>query len=334
MHSIAPSENAAVGATLESYPWDNADRFHANPGRKAHEYFHPVRSIIFLCSAGVSRCARALVVVVLCGLSGCSTSKTQPLASSTFQSETTTVIQGAPPRAVQPNLALWRRLKVGMTEGEVTALLGPPQRKDPRPPADTEPNVRHLYGWCYGEISFASFTTSALFDYTVSFHEGVVFEIRDPWNGRFSPDGRPTVPELVLPEAGKTLHHYPRFLDFRWQPSSGVYPIEYEIEIQSLSVSQQEAAHFEDYIRQTVELNRSQWKKDGLSQPDMEEAATSLARDLRKDQGAMQTFRFRTHDLYVPFTWVGANTGRWRVRAANALGASDWTGWRFFTFTN
>ena len=72
-----------------------------------------------------------------------------------------------------------------------------------------------MYRWYYGEISFKSFTTKGSYDYSVTFHEGRVHEVRDPWNGRFSPDGRPTVPELVLPEASQTLHHYPRFMDFR-----------------------------------------------------------------------------------------------------------------------
>ena len=103
--------------------------------------------------------------------------------------------------------------------------------------------------------------------------------------------------------------------------------------MQSLFISQEEAENYGDYIRQTVDANRTQWKTDGLSPHQMDEAATSFARSLREQQGVLEVFRFRTHDIYVPLTWVGANTGRWRVRAVNAQATNPWTSWRYFRFS-
>lgn len=242
------------------------------------------------------------------------------------------VVTDVLPLAVQPDLGKWRLLKTGMTEEEVTGLLGKPYRKEHRPPPDTNSNVINLYGWDYGEITFNSFTTKGSYLFSVVFHEGRVHEVRDPWEGRFSADGLPTQPEMLLPEPGQRLDYYPRFIDFRWHPASGVYPMEYEVVIQSLSVDEDEATHFEDYIRKTVESNREAWHAQGQSAKEMEESAKSFAQHLRQEQGVMETFCSRTHDIYLPYTWVGANTGRWRVRAMNAQGAGKWTPWRYFVF--
>jgi hypothetical protein len=270
----------------------------------------------------------ALGLAAFCVACGCHTAP----GPVTYQVEELGVVRDVLPRVVQPDVARWLKLKVGMTEAEVAGLLGQPYRKDPRPPDDTEPNVRHLYAWQYGEIAFESFTTKGTYAYEAVFHQGRVCEIRDPWNGKFSPDGRPTVPQLVAPGAGQSLDHYPRFMDFRWHPSSGLYPVEYEVAIQVLMVDQHEAEHFEDYIRKTVDYSRDAWRAQGMSAKEMDEQAASFARHLRKEQGVFEASLFRTHDLYLPFTWVGASTGRWRVRATNEQGTSEWTAWRYFRF--
>jgi hypothetical protein len=272
----------------------------------------------------------SLIVALLLCLSGCGTT----VHETGFFKHDLGVVTGVQPSAVQPDLVKWRALKPGMTEAEVTALLGEPYRKDPRPAPETDTHVRHSYAWEYGAIAFESFTTKGSFRYAVTFHEGRSVEISDPWNGRFSTDGLPTVPELVLPRPGQTFDHYPRFMDFRWQPSSGVYPVEYEIEIEALSVNQSEAENFEDYVRKTVDRNRPSWKADGLSSQRMETLAASFARTLRESRGVVETYEFRTHDIYLPFTWIGANTGRWRIKATNDKGSSAWTDWRFFKFSS
>lgn len=53
----------------------------------------------------------------------------------------------------------------------------------------------------------------------------------DPFGGDYSRDGRPTKPRLMLPKNQAIFDHYPRFIDFRWYLSSGVYPITYDIEV-------------------------------------------------------------------------------------------------------
>ena len=308
---IAPSEK----------DHDNADQCRANSG------------LIFLRFASRRASPLALVMslaLFLCG--GCAT-PSPVVPAVAYNMQELGVVRDVTPLVVQPDHGKWRQLHAGMTEGEVTALLGNPYRKDPRPAVDAEPGTILLYAWYYGEISFQSFNTKGAYYYTVTFHEGRVRGITDPWQGKFSPDGRPTVPELVLPAAGHTFHHFPRFLDFRWHPSSGVYPVEYEVSVQVLGVDQDESEHYEDYIRKTVDSNRAQWKEDGMTPKAMADMAASFARELREGQGVQQTFQFRTHDIYVPLSWVGANTGRWRVRATNEKGVSEWSAWRYFIFS-
>jgi len=124
------------------------------------------------------------------------------------------------------------------------------------------------------------------------------------------------LPELTLPEDEKALGYYPRFMDFRWQPSSGIYPIEYEITIQLL-------------VDSNVELGET----DGLSETEMQERAADSGSPSQRQQSVLETHRFRTHDIYLPFTWAAANPGRWRVRGVNGRGVSDWTAWRYFRFS-
>lgn len=270
-----------------------------------------------------------LLWVLVVFQSGCRTE-----SPVTYQVQNLGVVTDVLPLVVQPDHSRWRALKLGQTEGEVEALLGKPYRKGPRPRPSEDPNRINLYSWTYGEITFSSFTTKGSFDYSVTFHDGRVHEVRDPWNGKFSQDGRPTVPELLLPANGQAFAHYPRFLDFRWHPSSGVYPIEYEVSIQVLEIAREEAEHFEDYVRKSVERATQEWKAAGATQKTIGESAASYTRILREGQGGSTFFRFLTHDIYLPFSWVGANTGRWRVRATNSKGSSDWSAWRYFDFSD
>jgi hypothetical protein len=45
---------------------------------------------------------------------------------------------------------------------------------------------------------------------------------------------------LIIPQQNSVFSHYPRLLDVRWQPCSGNYPMEYEVEagISSSNVEQ------------------------------------------------------------------------------------------------
>jgi hypothetical protein len=274
----------------------------------------------------------ALALTLGALLSGCHTAPPAP-PGLIYNRQNVSVVTGVQPLAVQPDLTKWRALRTNLTEAEVTALLGNPYHKDPRPPANTNASMRELYAWNYGQISFDTFPTKGAFLYTVTFYEGRVEQISDPWNGQFSADGRPTVPELVLPKPDAVLDHYPRFLDFRWQPSSGNYPIEYEITVEALTIDQAEAEHYEDYIRRTVAENRKSWQQAGRSPREQADLEAGFIRHLREYRGVVESFSFRTQDIYVPLNWVGMNTGRWRIRATNESGASDWTAWRYFRFS-
>lgn len=62
--------------------------------------------------------------------------------------------------------------------------------------------------------------------------------------------------------------------------------------------------------------------------------AEHFEQNMRQEQEVIESSLFRTHDICLPFTWGGANTGRWRVRATNEKGASEWPAWRHVSFSN
>lgn len=235
--------------------------------------------------------------VLIAALSLCLTACQSQAPPPTYMVTEIGTINSVLPLAEQPDYAQWKKIKPGMTEEQVTELLGLPYRKDPRPEADADPRYRHLYGWQYGEITFNSFTTDGSFLFEVVFHDGRVYEIWDPFGGRLSKDGTPTVPTTILPVKDAVLSHYPRFMDFRWHPSSGDYPMQYRIEIQVL-------------------------------QPNIIDGSGEVI----KHDVVQQEWVFDTHDVYAPLTWVGANIGRWRVSAKNAKGSSEWSEWSYFEF--
>ena len=142
---------------------------------------------------------------------------------------------------IQPDYEMWQQLKVGMSQAEVVALLGKPLHRQ-----DTERGFHEIvegwsdrdlatfsYMWMYGWLRFGSSSVPHLYSFDVSFNykTRAVNRIHDPFDGRFSVDGRPTIPELVVPSDRTVFDHFPRFLDLRWHPSSGKYPIKYRVEI-------------------------------------------------------------------------------------------------------
>jgi hypothetical protein len=111
----------------------------------------------------------------------------------------------------------------------------------------------------------------------------------DPFNGRFSVDGSPTVPEIIIPADETVFSHYPRIVDCRWFPSSGVYPITYTFEL-----------------------------------------------GVKEDRGDRYLDEALDSDLPIPFFMThfsGAQRGRFRVRARNRIGQSDWSVYHHFKFT-
>jgi hypothetical protein len=144
MHGIAPSEKDTDNAALEKRLWDAAHQFRANSGLKSQEYSAPVLGLIFLRFAEVRFAAQrakqlALVSALLLLFCGCSSTAPQSTPGAIYNVQDLGMVTGVIPLVVQPDHAKWRQLQVGMTEGEVSALLGNPYRKDPRPAVDTEP---------------------------------------------------------------------------------------------------------------------------------------------------------------------------------------------------
>jgi hypothetical protein len=185
--------------------------------------------------------------------------------------------------SVQPDYSKWESVKVGMTEDDVRKLLGNPI-EDPESP-----------GLVFGRIRFDSPSMPDSFNFYVMIHEGKVLEKGDAFGGNLSRDGRPTTPKLIYPRDRTTFDHYPRFVDLRWKPSSGKYPIEYAIEIQMGQYEVRGA--------------------DGNSVL-VYHNADDLVSELP----------------YAAFAFRGRNPGRWRVKAKNELGESEWSEWRMFAF--
>lgn len=140
------------------------------------------------------------------------------------------------PEFIQPDYDKWRQLEIDMTRDDVRALLGEPLERYDKSPNFPDPGseaAKHWgYYWNYGHLDFANAAVPERFEFNVGLNLGSqkVYHIADPFGGRLSRDGSPTVPQFVTPHEMSKWDHYPRLLDFRWMPSSGVYPMTYEVE--------------------------------------------------------------------------------------------------------
>jgi len=150
---------------------------------------------------------------------------------------------------IQPDYGKWSRVKEGMTEAEVLDLLGKPLERDTEEEAIAfmrkEHNLteaqaeafihtggdRYGFVWLYGQIRYESPVIPYPYQFRLIFVQGRVVHKGDPFKGRLSPDGKPTTPIPILPSHGTLFKYSPRFVDMRWEPSSGEYPMEYEIEV-------------------------------------------------------------------------------------------------------
>lgn len=224
---------------------------------------------------------------------GCSSDASRSVATSTKKDDFR-----------QPNYGKWQQVQLDMPRDEILALLGEPlyrQDLDPDslryfPELDSPIGDIFEYVWTYGHLNFANPAVgSHVFDFSISFRLSTqrVSRIHDPFRGRFSQDGLPTVPELLLPRDGSIWSHYPRFLDLRWLPSSGCYPIHYEIELESEQFNAKASSFY-----------------SALPLP-------------------TETSGVPHHAV----CFVGKQRGRWRVRAHNMLGLSKWSDYRYFEFT-
>lgn len=191
------------------------------------------------------------------------------------------------PQIQQPDRTAWAKLQIGQTSDAVLALLGEPLLRSAPSPQPQTPGVTHTSWWQYGRLQFPGESMPVGYQFLVFLTNGTVSAIQDPFGGASSVDGAPTVPKQVVPVDAAVFDHYPRFVDARWMPSAGDYPMRYEVEIESQNGG------------------------TGTWHP-----LASIPAD----------------QPYAAFSHVGANAGRWRVRAVNAVGTSGWSDWRSFSF--
>ncbi len=145
---------------------------------------------------------------------------------------------------IQPDYVKWQKIVEGMHRDKVRELIGEPLYREDRDPRYVSwrdligrggsDSVAFIYSWKYGHLEFADPSLPAnSFELCIDLESDThtVFQVRDPFAGRFSKDGLPTVPRVLLPHDCSTWSHDPPFLDLRWEPSSGAYPICYEVDL-------------------------------------------------------------------------------------------------------
>lgn len=199
-------------------------------------------------------------------------SVTEPRGAATYEPRTPTN------RVVLPDVRKWAVVTNGMDMATVRIMLGHPLEELPGPPGTEE--VTWIYGWLrFDAVAFPEPLTFSVF-----VRRGVVHHKLDPFEGRYSTNDAPMQPRAVIPLDGQVFDHYPRFLDLRWTPSSGKYPMYYQLEIDTMTM-------------------------DGW-----------------------QTTRVDTDIPYCCVEFGGMNEGRWRVRARNEAGESEWSSYRNFRF--
>jgi hypothetical protein len=220
-----------------------------------------------------------------------------------------------------PDLARWQKLKVGMPRDQVRELLGLAMEEGGGRERDKEQVVKmyvdagvpksqaeaiwkkqsessvFIESWRYGRLEFISPQMPTDFSFSINLDDHKVVSSRDPFGGRLSLDGRPTTPALMLPYDHSKFDHGPMFVDTRWQPSCGEYPMEYRLEL---------TFGHEVYDDRTRKA-RVKWY-DAFP---------------------------RVYESRIPYLAIvapGENSCRWRVKAKNRLGESGWSEYRHFKF--
>jgi hypothetical protein len=149
--------------------------------------------------------------------------------------------------ALQPDYRKWQAVRVGMSRVEVTALLGEPLTgREQRPYTFRDPNYP-----AYGFVSYPALPHKWTMLFVLGFDkEDRVWWKSDPFGGTpLSRSSKPSKPRMITPQSGSAFEHYPRLLDVRWYPSSGVYPMAYELEL-GLSIPGSDEYHAQGDPRQ------------------------------------------------------------------------------------
>lgn len=180
---------------------------------------------------------------------------------------------------VMPSFDAWAGVTNGMTEAHVLEVLGEPKSR-------LDLQSASVGYWKYGWLHFHSDSLPTPMTIGLHMKNGKVSRKDDPFEGAITIGGHPTIPRQITPANDQLLGYFPRFLDLRWTPSAGNYPIAYTVQIDIHS-------------------------KDGWSL-------------LKQPKSKMP---------YCSLDFAGMGKGRWRVRAENSVGESEWSNYRYFTFT-
>lgn len=159
----------------------------------------------------------------------------------------------------QPHYASWQQVTNGMSEAQVRAVLG-----DPCSTVGSNRGSGFGYFWIYGTVVPSSARFPSPYEFVVFFTDGKVLQTDDPFDGALSADGLPTKPVLIYPQSKTVFSHYPRNVDLRWYPSSGEYPMEYKVEI--LTVSSNEETTVEPVLTTSVPgANEVRWRVKAIN---------------------------------------------------------------------
>ncbi|MDZ4782597.1 MAG: hypothetical protein SGJ19_20310 [Planctomycetia bacterium] len=223
---------------------------------------------------------------------------------------------------IQPSYDAWEKVKRGMTVEEVRALLGEPIEDEIPKSAERillEADGKQLTGaqlieeatrikseasegvtYCgqllYGHIEFDSPLAPRPYPFSVIYADGKVLEKWSPlFRAPLSRSDKPSIPVQTSPSYCARLVDGQDVADLRWAPSSGAYPIEYDVEVQH---------YYGDECDGIFEF---------LNDADFE---------------GEEHFE----NLSIPHAAVSVgNIQRWRVRAKNKYGVSEWSPWRPFS---
>ncbi len=194
------------------------------------------------------------------------------------------------PEFIQPDYQKWIAIKFGMSRDEVLTHLGQPINDKYRGGKWRREDAYY----CYGYLQMPMIPHPRDFSFLIGFDDhGKVFSKIDPFGGRFSTSGAPSIPEIIVPIENSTFLHFPRILDCRWLPCSGVYPMSYDFEL-------------------------------GIGYP-------TAPGEIPSQYGS----EWLETNLQIPFfmtSFGGAQPGRFRIKAKNELGESDWSEYRYFEF--
>lgn len=151
----------------------------------------------------------------------------------------------------QPDYTAWQSIKTGMSEAQVIKVLGNPRIKL---------STDQEYIWNYGTVVQMSSTSPSPAQFAVSFDNGKVSQIENPFNGKFSTDGSPTTSSIIYPKSNATFSHLPRNIDLRWYPASGKYPMTYKVEIATSTSSKEETTTQPSLTTSIAKAGNVRWR--------------------------------------------------------------------------